>query len=202
MWSTMSDQMEVLRKLRELTGAGVSDCKNALKACGDDMEKAILELRKKGLATAEKKASNNTKEGIIEAYVHHDNKLGIQIELNCETDFVAKTDEFKNLAKQLAMQIAIDDPRYISKEDVPADAVEKEKQIYIEQLEKENKPKDVIEKILAGKLEGFYKSVCLIELPYMRDSKVLVKDLINETIGKLKENIRIKRFARFKIGED
>lgn len=198
----MSEQLEILKKLRELTGAGVSDCKNALKASGDDIEKAVVELRKKGLATAEKKASNNTKEGIIEAYVHHDSKLGILIELNCETDFVAKTDEFKALAKELAMQIAIDDPLYICKEDVPEDAIEKEKLIYIEQLEKENKPKDIIEKILAGKVEGFYKTACLLEMPYMRDSKIMVKDLINETIGKLKENIRIRRFARYKIGEE
>jgi elongation factor Ts len=198
----MSDQLEILKKLREVTGAGISDCKNALKACADDMEKAIIELRKKGLATAEKKASNNTKEGIIEAYVHHDSKLGVLIELNCETDFVAKTDEFRALAKELAMQIAIDDPRYISREEVPEEAVEKEKQIFVEQLQKENKPVDIIEKILVGKIDGFYKSVCLVELPYMRDSKIMVKDMINETIGKLKENIRVKRFARFKIGED
>ena len=198
----MSNQLEVLKKLRELTGAGVSDCKNALKACGEDIEKAIVELRKKGLATAEKKASNNTKEGIIEAYIHHDSKLGILIELNCETDFVAKTDEFKALAKELAMQIAIDDPLYICKEDVSEEAIEKEKQIYIEQLEKEDKPKDMIEKILSGKIEGYYKTACLLEMPYMRDSKIMVKDLINETIGKLKENIRIRRFARYKIGEE
>ena len=198
----MSNQLEVLKKLRELTGAGVSDCKNALKACSEDIEKAIVELRKKGLATAEKKASNNTKEGIIEAYIHHDSKLGILIELNCETDFVAKTDEFKALAKELAMQIAIDDPLYICKEDVSEEAIEKEKQIYIEQLEKEDKPKDMIEKILSGKIEGYYKTACLLEMPYMRDSKIMVKDLINETIGKLKENIRIRRFARYKIGEE
>jgi len=198
----VSNQLEVLKKLRELTGAGVSDCKNALKACGEDIEKAIVELRKKGLATAEKKASNNTKEGIIEAYIHHDSKLGILIEINCETDFVAKTDEFKALAKELAMQIAIDDPLYICKEDVSEEAIEKEKQIYIEQLEKEDKPKDMIEKILSGKIEGYYKTACLLEMPYMRDSKIMVKDLINETIGKLKENIRIRRFARYKIGEE
>lgn len=198
----MEVPIELVKQLRERTGAGVSDCRNALESCNLDFEKACEELKKKGLAQAEKKANNETKEGIIEAYIHHDSKLGVLIELDCETDFVAKTTEFKNLARELAMQIAIDDPRYISREDIPSEIIEKEKSLYKEQLENEKKPPNVIEKIIEGKIESFYKSNCLLELQYMRDSKMTVKDVIAQAIGQLKENIRVRRFARFRVGEE
>lgn len=194
--------IELVKKLREITGAGIADCKNALSACELDIDKAVAELRKKGIAQAQKKAVNTTKEGIVESYIHHDSKLGVLVELNCETDFVAKTQEFKNLAREIAMQIAIDDPKYVSREDILPEIIEKEKNIFRSQLESEKKPSNVIEKILEGKLESFYKSVCLLELPYMRDPKITIKDLIAQNIGQLKENIRVRRFARFRVGEE
>ncbi len=193
---------DLVKKLRELTGAGISDCRNALLTCDLDIDKAVEELRKKGIAQAEKKAFNTTNEGIVESYIHHDSKLGVLIEIDCETDFVAKTQEFRNLAREIAMQIAMDDPDYISREDIPPEIIEREKDIYRTQLESENKPSNVIDKILEGKLENFYKSVCLLELPYMRDQKITIKDLISQYVGQLKENIRVKRFARFKVGEE
>ena len=193
---------DLVKKLRELTGAGISDCRNALLTCDLDIDKAVEELRKKGIAQAEKKAFNTTNEGIVESYIHHDSKLGVLIEIDCETDFVAKTQEVRNLAREIAMQIAMDDPDYISREDIPPEIIEREKDIYRTQLESENKPSNVIDKILEGKLENFYKSVCLLELPYMRDQKITIKDLISQYVGQLKENIRVKRFARFKVGEE
>lgn len=193
---------DLVKKLRELTGAGISDCRNALLTCDLDIDKAVEELRKKGIAQAEKKAFNTTNEGIVESYIHHDSKLGVLIEIDCETDFVAKTQEFRNLAREIAMQIAMDDPDYISRENIPPEIIEREKDIYRTQLESENKPSNVIDKILEGKLENFYKSVCLLELPYMRDQKITIKDLISQYVGQLKENIRVKRFARFKVGEE
>jgi len=193
---------DLIKKLRELTGAGVSDCRNALLACNLDIDKAVDELRKKGIAQAEKKAFNTTNEGIVESYIHHDSKLGVLVEIDCETDFVAKTQEFKNLAREIAMQIAMDDPRYISREDIPTEIIERETNIYMTQLESENKPINVIDKILEGKLENFYKSVCLLDLPYMRDPKITIKELISQYVGQFKENIRVKRFARYKVGEE
>lgn len=193
---------DLVKKLRDLTGAGISDCRNALLTCDLNIDKAVDELRKKGIAQAEKKSVNATKEGIVESYIHHDSKLGVLVEIDCETDFVAKTQEFKNLAREIAMQIAMDDPDYISREDIPTEIIEKEKDIYRTQLESEKKPADVIEKILEGKIENFYKSICLLDLPYIRDPKITIKDLISMYIGQLKENIRVKRFARFKIGEE
>lgn len=193
---------DLVKKLRDLTGAGISDCRNALLTCDLNIDKAVEELRKKGIAQAEKKSVNATKEGIVESYIHHDSKLGVLVEIDCETDFVAKTQEFKNLAREIAMQIAMDAPDYISREDIPTEIIEREKDIYRTQLENENKPANVIEKILEGKLENFYKSICLLDLPYMRDPKITIKELISQYVGQFKENIRVKRFARFKIGEE
>ncbi len=194
--------MDHIKELREKTSAGISDCKKALEACGGDMEKAVEELRKKGLATAQKKAGRATNQGIVESYIHHDRKLGVLVELNCETDFVAKTPEFKELARQIGMQIAVDSPVYIDRESVCPEVLEAEKAIYRDQLKKENKPDHIIEKILEGKLDAFYKTVCLLELPTIRDPKITIFGLIQQTIGTLQENISIRRFCRFKIGEE
>lgn len=192
---------ELVKALREKTGAGIIECKNALDETKGDIEKAIEILRKKGIATAEKKAGRVTSCGIIASYIHLDGKIGVLLELNCETDFVAKTDEFKNLAKELTMQIAASSPSYISREEVPQDVIEKEKEIYREIARKEGKKEEIIEKIATGKLEKFYQSYCLLDQPYIREDKKKVSDLVKETIGKLGENIVIKRFVRYKLGE-
>lgn len=192
---------ELVKSLREKTGAGIMDCKTALEEVGGDIEKAIEVLRKKGIATAEKKSGRTTSCGIISSYIHSDARIGVLLELNCETDFVARTDEFKNLAKELAMQIAASSPSYISREEVPKEVVEKEKEIYREIARREGKKEEIIEKIVSGKLEKFYQSVCLLEQPYIRDDKKKVSDLIKETIAKLKENIVVRRFVRYRLGE-
>jgi elongation factor Ts len=198
----MNITMDQIKEIRDKTSAGISDCKKALEACGGDIEKAVEELRKKGLATAQKKAGRATNQGVVEAYIHHDGKLGVLVELNCETDFVAKTPEFKDLAKQIAMQIAVDSPLYLDKDSIPCEIVESEKAIYRDQLKKENKPDHIVEKILEGKLEAFYKSVCLVDLPTIRDPKVTIHELIQQTIGTIQENISVRRFSRFRIGEE
>lgn len=193
--------MELIKELREKTGASISYCKEALEATQGDVEKAIEYLRKKGLAQAEKKAGRETRQGIIHSYIHLGGRIGVMIELNCETDFVARTEDFKKLANELCLQIAFDSPKYISREDVPQEIVEKEKEIIREQLKDMNKPPQVIEKIVEGKLEDFYKRVCLLELPYIRDDKRKVIDIVKDSIAKLGENITIKRFVRFEVGE-
>lgn len=198
----MNISMELIKELREKTSAGISDCKKALEAVNGDIEKAVAELRKKGLATAQKKAGRSTDQGIIEIYLHHDHQLGVMLELNCETDFVANTKEFRELAKKIAMQIALDSPQYVDKESIPTETVEKEKALYKEQLLQEKKPENVLEKILDGKLEAFYKMSCLLDLPSMGDPKLTIRDLIHDTVGKLQENISVRRFIRFKIGEE
>jgi len=198
----MNISMDLIKELREKTSAGISDCKKALEATNCNMEEAVAELRKKGLATAQKKAGRCTNQGVIEIYLHHDHQLGVMLELNCETDFVANTKEFRELAKKIAMQIALDSPLYVDKDFVPTELVEAEKKLYKEQLQQEKKPEHVIEKILEGKLEAFFKSVCLLDLPTMADPKMTIRDLIHETVGKLQENISVRRFARFKLGEE
>ena len=198
----MKISMDLIKELREKTGAGVSHCKEALVETGGDIEKAIEYLRKKGLASAEKKMGREAKEGIVHSYIHLGGKIGVMIELNCETDFVARTDDFKKLANELCLQIAFDAPEYISREDVPQEIIEKEKEIIREQLKEMNKPPHIIEKIIEGKLNDFYAKHCLLELPYIRDEKIKVQDLIKEYISKLGENIVVKRFVRFQIGEE
>ena len=193
--------MDLIKELREKTSAGIVDCKKALETAGCDIEKAIDELKKKGLATAQKKAGRSTAQGAIECYIHHDHTLGVMVEVNCESDFVANTPKFRELAKKIAMQIALDSPLYVSRESVPAEILEKEKDIYREQLKAEKKPDAVIEKILEGKIEAFYKQVCLLDLPTMADPKVTIHDLIKETVGTLQENISVRRFIRFKVAE-
>uniref|UniRef100_A0A7C3MH59 Elongation factor Ts n=1 Tax=Dictyoglomus thermophilum TaxID=14 RepID=A0A7C3MH59_DICTH len=198
----MEITIEMIKELRERTGAGVMEAKRALEEANGDMEKAVTILREKGVIKAAKKAGRIAKEGIIEAYIHTGEKLGVLVEVNCETDFVARTDEFRRLAKEIALQIAGMNPQYVSKEDVPQEVIEKEKEIYRTQLKNEGKPDHVIEKIIEGKLEKFYEEVCLLEQPFVRNPEIKVKDLITEAISKLGENIVVRRFARFVVGEE
>ncbi len=193
--------MELIKELREKTGAGVSYCKEALENCDNDIEKAIEYLRKKGLAQAEKKIGKEARQGIIHSYIHLGGRIGVMLELNCETDFVARTEDFKKLANELCLQIAFDSPKYISREEIPEDILNKEKDIIREQLKDMNKPDQVIEKIIEGKMEDFYKKVCLFDLPYIRDDKRKVDDIIKDYIAKLGENIVVRRFVRFEVGE-
>ncbi|RKZ00629.1 MAG: translation elongation factor Ts [Candidatus Hydrothermota bacterium] len=194
--------MDLVKELRARTGAGLLDCKKALEQAEGDIEKAIEILRKMGIAKAEKKMSREAKEGIIEAYIHPGAKLGVLVEVNCETDFVANTPEFKQLAHDLAMQIAASDPMVVSREDLPQEVIEKEKEIYRAQLEGSKKPPHVIERIIEGKLEKFYQEVVLLEQPFIKDPSKTVGDLIKEHIAKFGENIKVRRFARFRIGEE
>lgn len=191
-----------VKELRNRTGAGMMDCKKALEETGGDMEKAIEYLRMKGLAAAAKKAGRVTKEGLVEAYIHGGGRIGVLIEVNCETDFVARTEDFKALVHDLAMQVAAARPRYVKREDVPEEVIEKEKSILRAQALNEGKPEKVIEKIVAGRLEKFYQETCLLEQPFIKDMERTVKDLIAEKIAKLGENIEVRRFARFEVGEE
>lgn len=195
---------EMVSRLREKTSCGMMDCKQALvEACGDE-EKAIVKLREKGIASAMKKATRTTKEGLVFSYLHAGCKLGVLLELNCETDFVAKTEDFQNLGREIAMQIAAACPSCVSKEDVPAAEAEKEKEFLKAQALKEGKPEKMLDKIISGRLDKFYERICLLEQPYIRDSsgKKKVRELITEAVAKIGENISVKRFARFKIGEE
>jgi elongation factor Ts len=196
----MSISAEMVKDLREKTGAGLMDCKRALTESSGDMEKAIDYLRQKGLASAAKKASRSATEGLIGSYIHMD-KLGVMVEINCETDFVARTDDFRELVKDIAMHVAAANPPYISREDVSAETVEREKEIYRAQVT--NKPPQVVEKIIEGKLDKFYSDMCLLEQVFIKDpeGKKKVKDIITEKIAKLGENIVVRRFARFQLGE-
>ncbi len=191
---------EMVKKLRDMTGAGMMDCKKALQEADGDFDKAIEILRKKGAAKAAKKAGRATGEGIITSYVHFNGRIGVLLELNCETDFVARTDEFKELAYNLAKQVAAMSPRWVSREDVPQEVIEKEKEIYREQLKNSGKPENVVEKIIEGKLEKFFEENCLLEQDYIFDDKKKVKDIITEAIGKIGENIRVSRFVRMEVG--
>lgn len=196
----MTITADKVKELREKTNAGMMDCKKALAESGGDMEKAIDILRQKGLATAAKKAGRSAAQGLIDSYIHMD-KLGVLVEVNCETDFVAKTDDFKGLVKDIAMHIAAANPIYVSREDVPQDVIEREKEIYRAQIT--NKPPQVVEKIIEGKLEKFFSDTCLLEQVFIKDpeGKQKIKDLITEKIAKLGENIVLRRFARFQLGE-
>ncbi len=197
----MEISAELVKKLREKSGVGMMDCKKALVECNGDFEKASQYLREKGLDKAAKKASRPTKEGIIASYIHLGSKIGVMLELNCETDFVARNDLFKELAHNLLLQIAASAPIYISKEDVPSDVIEKEKNIYKSQALNEGKPENVVDKIAEGKISKYYQEVCLLEQPYVKDNNITVRDLLNEYISKIGENIVIKRFIRWVLGE-
>lgn len=198
----MSISMEDVKKLREKTGAGIVDCKKALEETKGNMEEAIDLLRKKGLAQAQKKSSRTTKEGVIGYYIHHNNKLASLVELRCETDFVAKTDDFKKLAEELSMQVAATGPRFVKIEDVPEEVINKEKEIIREQLKNEKKPENVIEKIIEGRIQKFYEETVLLEQPFIRDDKKKIKELIAEVIARTGENIQVARFVRLQLGEE
>jgi elongation factor Ts len=190
-----------VKELRGKTNAPMMDCKQALTESKGDMEGAIVILRKKGVATAAKKATRATSEGTVANYIHAGGKIGVLVEVNCESDFVARTDDFKTLVHDIAMHIAATDPRYIRKEDVSADAFEKEKDIYRAQAAQTGKPAPVIEKIVEGKMGKFYEEVCLYEQPFIKDQTMTVHQLIATVVGKLGENISVRRFARFKVGD-
>jgi len=191
-----------VKELREKTGAGIMDCKEALSDCNGDISKAVDFLRKKGLATAAKRAGRATTEGIVESYIHMDSKLGVLVEINCETDFVAKNDDFKEFAKNIAMHITATNPVGIRQEDVPKETIDKEKEIYRAQVLEMGKPEKIVDKIVEGKLKKYFKDNCLMNQAYVRDPNITIEDLLNEMVAKIGENITIKRFARFKIGEE
>jgi len=192
---------KLVKQLREMTGAGILDCKKALEEAGGDLEKAAEILRKKGIAKAAKKASRETKEGIIHSYIHAGGRVGVLLELNCETDFVARNELFQELAKELAMQIAAMKPKYVSREDVPEEIINKEKEIVKEAALAEGKPPHIADKIADGKIEKFFKEVVLLEQPYIKDDKKTIEELIKEYIAKLGENIKVSRFCRYEVGE-
>ncbi len=192
----------MVKELRERTKAGMMDCKKALQECDGDMEKAVAWLRQKGLAVAAKRAGRATSEGVVQCYIHAGNKVGAMVELNCETDFVAKTDQFIEFARELALQVTATNPVCVSREQVPQELIEKEKAIYANQAKESGKPEHIIEKIVEGRLEKFYKEVCLLEQAYVKDPDVTIQDKLNELIGKLGENITIRRFARFQVGAE
>jgi elongation factor Ts len=197
----MAVSAAAVKQLRDKTGAGMMDCKAALEESGGDVDKAIDILRKKGLAHAAKRAGRIAKDGIIGHYVHLGGKVAVLVEVNCETDFVARTPEFQTLAKEIAMHIAAASPTYVKREDIPADMLEKEREIYRAQFAGSGKPATVIEKIVEGKLESYYAQVCLLDQPSVRDPNVTIKQMVTAATAKTGENVTITRFVRFKLGE-
>lgn len=192
---------EMVKELRERTGAGMMDCKKALVAADGDIEKAIDELRTKGLASAAKKASRVASEGVVTSYIHAGGRIGVLVEVNCETDFVGKTAEFKQLAYDIAMQIAASNPDYVSREDVPEQVITHEKDVLKAQALEEGKPEKVIDKMVEGRLEKFYKERCLLEQPFIKDPDKTVQELIHEHVARIGENINVRRFARYELGQ-
>jgi len=197
----MATDAKLVKTLREMTGAGILECKKALEETGGNLEEAVELLRKRGIAKAAKKAGRETKEGIIHSYIHAGGRVGVLLELNCETYFVARNEVFKELANEIALQIAAMKPQYVSREDIPREVIEKEGEIAREAAIAEGKPEHIAEKIAEGKLEKFFKEVCLLEQPYIKDDKKTIEDLIKEYIAKLGENIKVSRFCRYEIGE-
>jgi elongation factor Ts len=197
----MEISAELIKDLRQRTGAGVMDCKTALREAKGDVDGAIDYLRRKGLATAAKKAGRIATEGLVSSYIHAGGKMGVLVEINCETDFVAKTEDFQIFVKNIAMHIAAANPQYIRREEIPPDILEKERVIYRAQALEAGKPEKVIDKIVEGKMERFYSEVCLLEQTYIKDSDLMVKDVLDAMIAKVGENISIRRFARFQLGE-
>jgi elongation factor Ts len=195
----MDITVDMIKELRQLTGAGVLDCRNALAEVEGDFDNAEKLLKKKGLAIAAKKAEREAKEGLVEAYIHGGGKLGVLLELNCETDFVARTDDFRELAHDLAMQIAATDPHHLDPQNIPPETIERERQRQREQIEGD-KPEEVMQRILEGKLKKYYEEVCLLEQPFIKDEDVTIRDLIASKIAKLGENIKVRRYARFELG--
>jgi elongation factor Ts len=191
----------LVKQLRDVTGAGMMECKAALVEAKGNLEEATTILRKRGLATATKKAGRSTNEGIIGSYIHMGGKIGVLVEVNCESDFVARTDDFQNLAREIAMHIAAANPRFVRREDVPPDVLDRERDIYRGQMEGQNKPAAVIDKIVDGKLNSFYEQVCLLDQPSIRDPKLTIGQIVQAAVAKMGENIAIPRFVRFKLGE-
>lgn len=191
---------QMVKELREMTGAGILDCKQALEVNNGDFEKAALYLREKGMAAAAKRAERETKEGLIGSYVHAGSKVAGLVEVNCETDFVAHTDEFQNLAHDLAMQVVAGKPSYLSRDDVPVEVLEQEKAVYRAQMQDSDKPEHIIDRIVDGKLEKFYEETCLLEQPFIKDTAMTVKELVQQSNSLLGENIVVRRFARFEVG--
>lgn len=199
--STVNISAAQVKELREKTGAPMMDCKQALNDAKGDMEQAIVILRKKGIASMQKKAARVTSEGSVASYIHAGGKIGVLVEVNCESDFVARTEDFKELIHDIAMHVAASDPKFIRKEDVTPEAFEKEKDIYRAQAKATGKPENVVERIVEGKMSKFYEEVCLYEQPFIKDQTVSISQLIASKIGKLGENITVRRFARFKVGD-
>jgi elongation factor Ts len=190
----------MVKELRDKTNAGMMDCKKALGETDGDMEKAVDLLRQKGLAVAAKRADRATSEGVVECYIHAGGKLGVMVEVGCETDFVAKTDDFKAFARDIAMHVAAVNPVAVSREDIPAELIEREKAIYVKQAQASGTPENIIEKIVTGKIEKYISEICLMEQKFVKNPDLTVQDLLNELIAKMGENISVKRFARFQVG--
>jgi elongation factor Ts len=197
----MPISVELVKELRKLTGAPLMDCKKALEKTGGDIQQAMNVLREKGIAVATKRSGKEAREGIIVSYIHHSGKVGVLLELNCETDFVARTEEFKNLAHDLAMQVAAMAPTYICREEVPPEVLEQEKEVLRRWAESQGKPPKAVEKMVEGKLENFFANVCLLEQPFIKDEEKKVKDIIAEAMGKIGEKIAVGRFTRYELGE-
>ncbi len=191
---------KLVNELRQITGIGMMDCKEALKETDGDIEKAIIYLRKKGYDRAKKKMGRETTEGIVGSYIHSDSKLGVLVEVNCESDFVARNEEFKELVKNISMHIAAADPKYITSDEIPEEVIKKEKEIILEQYKDSDKPPEILERIVEGKLKKFFSEVCLWNQPYIKDDKITIEKLVSTYITKFGENIKINRFARFSIG--
>ena len=197
----MEIKAKMVKELRQRTGIGMMECKQALKESGGNVEKAILILRKKGYARAKDKMSRETAEGVVGSYIHLNGKIGVLVEVNCESDFVALNDDFKELVKNIALHIAASNPRYISSDEISLEVLEEEKEIVREQFKDSKKPPEIVDKIVQGKLGKFYEEVCLLDQPYVKDDKISVKKLIASYIAKIGENIQIRRFARFELGK-
>jgi len=191
----------MVKELREMTGCGMMDCKRALVECNGDMDKAVEYLREKGLAAAAKKAGRIAAEGIVDSYIHGGGRIGVLVEVNIETDFAAKNAEFRALVKDIAMQVAASNPLYVAREDIPPEVVEKEKEILKAQAINEGKPENIAEKMVAGRIEKYYKQVCLLEQPFIKDTDKTVQDVINEKIATIGEKISVRRFTRYEMGE-
>ncbi len=193
---------KMVKDLREKTGAGMMDCKEALQSSDGDFDKAIEYLRKKGMSAATKRSSKAAKEGVIASYIHMQGRIGVLVEVNCETDFVAKTDDFKNLAKDLAMHIAASNPTYVKSDEIPEDILARERDIYRSQILAEGKPEKVVDKIVEGKLKKYYEDVCLLDQKFIKDTNITIGTLLNNLIAKTGENIIIRRFSRYQLGEE
>jgi elongation factor Ts len=198
----MTITAEQVRQLREQTGAGMMECKKALTETAGNLEKAIDVLRKTGAARAEKRTGREAADGLVESYIHPGNRVGVLVEVNCETDFVARTDEFRELARHVAMQVAAAGAEYLRREDVPAERVEREREIFSAQMQGQGKPAAVIDQIVRGKLDKFYSEVCLLEQPFIRDDKVTIGELLQRAASKTGENVRVRRFTRYLLGQD